>query len=58
MMLTHNIKLWTKFSYKIGCSLNKIKITTYFKNLTIELHVFQVLNTHAKFRDNRILFTI
>ena len=34
--------IWTKFSYKIGCSLN---ITTYIKNLTIELHVLYALNT-------------
>ena len=38
--------------------LNKINITTYFKNITIELHVFYVLNTHVKFCVNRILFTI
>ena len=39
-------------------SLNKINITTYFENLTIELHVIYALNTHVKFCVNRILFTI
>ena len=57
-------KLWTKFSHKNSCSLrpiillNKINITTYFENLTVELHVLYTLNTHVKFCVNRILFTI
>ena len=36
----------------------KINIATYFKNLTIELHVPYIFNTNVKFCDNRILFTI
>ena len=54
----------TRFSYKIGCSLKlqpysiKINITTYFENITVELHVFYTLNTHVKFCVNQILFTI
>ena len=39
-------------------SLNKINITTYFENLTVELHFLYALNTHVKFCVNRILFTI
>ena len=46
----------TKFSYKI--ILKKINITIYFKNLTIELHIRYVLNTHVKFCVNQILFII
>ena len=38
--------------------LNKIKITTYFENITIELYVLYTLNTHVKFHVNRILYTI
>ena len=38
--------------------LNKINITTYFRNLTVELHVLYALNTHVKFCVNWILFTI
>ena len=38
--------------------LNKINITAYFENLTIELHILYTLNTHVKFCINRILFTI
>ena len=46
----------TKFSYKI--ILKKINITIYFKNLTIELHIRYVLNTHVKFCVNQILLII
>ena len=38
--------------------LNKINITSYFENLTIELHVLYAFNTHVKFCVNWILFTI
>ena len=38
-------------------SVEKINIM-YFKNQTIRLYVFYILNTHLKFRVNRILFTI
>ena len=54
----------TKFSYKVDYSLRlqlylvKKNITTYFENLTIELHVLYALNTYVKFCVNRILFTI
>ena len=37
---------------------NKINITTYFENLTAELHVLYTLNTHVKFYVNWILYTI
>ena len=43
-----NIIIRRKFSYKIDL-LNKINITTYFKNLIVELHVLYALNTHVKF---------
>ena len=39
-------------------SLNKINITAYFENLTVELHVLYALNTHVNFCVNRMLFTI
>ena len=45
--------LATKWLYsKVTTLLNKINITIYFKNLTIELHVLYALNV------NRTLFTI
>ena len=28
-----------------------------FENLTVRLHVLYILNTHVKFRSNRMLFT-
>ena len=33
-------------------------MTTFFENLTIELHVLYILNTHVKFLVNWMLFTI
>ena len=33
-------------------------MTIYFKNVTIELHVFYVLKTYVKFYTNWMLFTI
>ena len=33
-------------------------MTTYLENLTIELHVFYVVNIHIKFHVYRMLFTI
>ena len=33
-------------------------MTTFFENLTIELHVLYILNTHVKFCVNWMLFTI
>ena len=36
----------------------KINMVTYFKNLTVGLHVLYVLNTYIKFCVNWILFTI
>ena len=38
--------------------LSKMNITTYFENLTVELHILYTLNTHVKFCINQILFTI
>ena len=35
--------------------LNKIKITAYFENLTVEIHVLYAPNTHVKFCVNKIL---
>ena len=55
-------KIWqilvTKLVVALGYNLNKIKIATYFKNLTIDLHVLYALNTHVKFCVNQKLFTI
>ena len=38
--------------------LNKINITTYFENLTVELYVFYALNIHVEFCIDWILFNI
>ena len=38
--------------------LNKINITAYFENLTVELNVLYALKTHVNFCVNQILFTI
>ena len=55
-------KIWQILAIKLvvalGYNLNKIKIATYFKNLTIDLHVLYALNTHVKFCVNQKLFTI
>ena len=55
-------KIWQILAIKLvvalGYNLNKIKIATYFKNLTIDLHILYALNTHVKFCVNRKLFTI
>ena len=32
-----------------GFAKHEINITTYFKNLTIELHILYILNTHVNF---------
>ena len=50
--------LSTKLVVFLGYNLNKINITIYFKNLTVELHVLYTLNTHVKFYVNWILFTV
>ena len=33
-------------------------MTKYFENLTFGLYILYVLNTHAKFHANQMLFTI
>ena len=37
---------------------NNLLFNLYFKNPTVELHVLYVLNMHANFHINRMLFTI
>ena len=37
---------------------NNLLMNLYFENSTVELHVLYVLNMHAKFHTNRMLFTI
>ena len=61
--ITCSIVKWIKFSYKISYNLtitlfNKVNITTYFENLTVELYVLYFLNTNVKFCVNQILFTV
>ena len=61
--ITCSIVKWIKFSYKISYNLtitlfNKVNITTYFENLTVELYVLYFLNTNVKFCVNQILFII
>ena len=43
---------------KVITLLNKINITTYFKNPIVELYILYALNTHVKFSVNQISFTI
>ena len=50
--------LSTKLVVFLGYNLNKINITIYFKNLTVELHVLYTLNIRVKFCANQILFTV
>ena len=33
-------------------------MTKYFENLTFELYVFYILNTHVKFHANQVQFSI
>ena len=47
-------KVWLQ----IKIPSKKINIVIYFENLTIELHIFYVLNIHIKFYISRMLFTI
>ena len=44
--------------YMYVCLLSKINIITYLENLTVEFHVFYILDTHVKFCANLILFII
>ena len=37
---------------------NNLLLNSYFRNLTVGLHVLYVFNMHANFHANRILFTI
>ena len=37
---------------------NNLLLNSYFNNPTIELHVLYMLNIHANFHANRILFTL
>ena len=53
----NKVSLQNQLQYKTTTLLNKINITTYFENLTVELHVLYALNIHVKFCVNRILFT-
>ena len=39
-------------------SLDKLLLNSCFRNLTFKLHVLYILNMHANFHANRILFTI
>ena len=54
----YNKKILSKVVAKATNLLNKINITTYFENLTVELHVLYALNIRVKFCVNRISFTI
>ena len=38
--------------------LNNLLLNSYFENSTIELHVLSILNMHANFHINQMLFTI
>ena len=59
-----DIKKKTKFGYKPGCShwlqlpQKKLKMNTYFENLTVGFNVHCFLKTCIKFCANQMLFTI
>ena len=54
----NKVQLQNQLKLKATTLLNKIKITTYFGNLTVELHVLYALNTLVKFGVNWILFIL
>ena len=54
-LVEKGLQIWQP---KTTILLKKINITTYYENLTVELYVLYVLNTHIKFCINRKLFTI
>ena len=43
--LSYKTWLWPNTTYL----LNKINISTYFENLTVELHILYAFSTHVKF---------
>ena len=43
------IQLQNWLKPKVITLLNKINITTYFENLSVELRVFYAFNTHVNF---------
>ena len=47
---------WLQTQLQLQFSLKKINMATYFKNLTIKLHILYIFKTHVKFHVNRILF--
>ena len=53
---TYNKKILSKVVVKATNLLNKIKITTYFENLIVELYILYALNIHVKFCVNQILY--
>ena len=61
-LLTHifmdKVQLQNWLQHQAINSLNKINITAYFENLTVELYVLYALNTHVNFCVNWLLFTI
>ena len=62
MYLVEGQSLATKLVVILDYKLTqKINITAYFENLTVELHILYALNTHnthVNFCVNRMLFTI
>ena len=61
--LINNFKIgWVQVSPYVTLSNitphNNLLYNSYYENLTIELHVLYVLNIHANFHVNWILFTI
>ena len=55
---TYNKNILSKVVTKTTNLLNKINITTYFKNLIVELYVLYAYNTHVKICVKQILFII
>ena len=50
-------KVWQQ-TWSTTFTKKKTNMNTYFENLTVRLHNIYVLNTHFKFRTNKMLFTI
>ena len=53
---------WVQVTYGVTLSnvtsSNNLLLNSYFMNFTVKLHILYVLNMHANFHANRMLFTI
>ena len=53
---------WVQVTFDVTLSNvtppNNLLLNKYFENPTVKLHILYVLNVHANFQINRMLFTI